>query len=123
MAEFSQRAGIPVHTQFEPVRLQPGVELVAFRVVQEAFTNLSKYARARQVWVSVLPEGEPPAWVKVSVRDDGVGFDTDAPSRSAFGLLGMRFRVEAEGGSVRVDSQPGRGTEVEVVLPAMPQEG
>ena len=123
VAEFSQRAGIPVHTQFEPVRLQPGVELVAFRVVQEAFTNLSKYARARQVWVSVLPEGEPPAWVKVSVRDDGVGFDTDAPSRSAFGLLGMRFRVEAEGGSVRVDSQPGRGTEVAVVLPAMPQEG
>jgi signal transduction histidine kinase len=65
----------------------------------------------------------------VSVRDDGVGFQTDtdsdtaSPRRSTFGLLGMRFRVEAAGGSLHVRSQPGQGTEIEVVLPAMPQDG
>jgi signal transduction histidine kinase len=122
-ADFSQRAGIPVHTRFETVRLQPGVELVAFRVVQEALTNLSKYAHARQVWVTVLPGGAPSKWVEVSVRDDGVGFDADMPSRSAFGLLGMRFRVEAEGGSLRVHSRPGQGTQIKVILPAWPQDG
>ncbi len=122
-ADFSQRAGIPVHTRFEPVQLQPAVELVAFRVVQEALTNLSKYAQARQVWITVLPVEDRPEWVKVSVRDDGVGFDAGPPSRSAFGLLGMRFRVEAEGGSLRVQSHPGQGTQIEVTLPAGLQSG
>jgi signal transduction histidine kinase len=121
-ADFSQRAAIPVHTRFEPVRLRPGLELVVFRVVQEALTNLSKYAQASQVWITVLPEGTPPQRVKVSVRDDGAGFDANLPSRSAFGLLGMRFRVEAEGGSLRVHSQPGQGTHVEVSLPVGAQE-
>ena len=117
-ADFSQRAGIPVHTRFEPIRLQPAVELVVFRVVQEALTNLSKYAHARQVWITVLPVAVRPEWVSVNVRDDGVGFDASLPSRSAFGLLGMRFRVEAEGGSLRVQSHPGQGTQIEVTLPA-----
>lgn len=120
-AEFSQNTGIPVHSQIEPVRLKPGVELVVYRVVQEAMTNLSKYARATQVWITLAPSVTDPAQVSVSVRDDGVGFDTSNPSRSAFGLLGMRFRVEVEGGSLRVLSQPGQGTQVEVTLPALLQ--
>lgn len=116
-AEFSHRAGIQVHTRVDPVRLKPAVELVAFRVVQEALTNLSKYAKATQVWITLLPSADPPQWVKVTVRDDGVGFDTDVTSRSSFGLLGMRFRVEAEGGHFHVQSQPGQGTQIEVTLP------
>jgi signal transduction histidine kinase len=120
-SDFSQRSGIPVHTRFEPVRLKPGVELVAFRVVQEALTNLSKYADATQAWITVVPEKAPSAWVTISVRDDGVGFDPLAPSRSAFGLLGMRFRVEAEGGTMRVQSRAGEGTLIEVTMPASPE--
>jgi signal transduction histidine kinase len=54
----------------------------------------------------------------VSVRDDGVGFDTARLSASAHGLLGMRFRVEAEKGSMALNSKPGAGTSIEVRLPA-----
>lgn len=121
--EFSQRTGVPVHSRFEAVRLTPAEELVVYRVVQEAMTNLSKYAQATQVWITVAPSATMPEMVSVSVRDDGVGFDTDSPRRSTFGLLGMRFRVEAAGGSLHVRSQPGRGTEIEVVLPATAQDG
>jgi signal transduction histidine kinase len=56
--------------------------------------------------------------VQVSVRDDGVGFDTTTQSTSAHGLLGMRFRVEAEGGRLTVQSAPGTGTVIRVSLPA-----
>ncbi len=122
-ADFSQRAGIPVRTLFEPVRLQPGVELVVYRVVQEAMTNVSKYAHARQVWITVASSPDQAESVQVSVRDDGVGFDAHTASRSTFGLLGMRFRVEAEGGSMRVHSAPGQGTKIEVTLPALSPEG
>lgn len=121
--EFSNRTNVPVHCKFEPVRLKLGVELVVYRVVQEAMTNLSKYARAKQVWITVAPNPTLPDIVDVSVRDDGVGFDTQKADHDAFGLLGMRFRVEAEGGSLRVSSQPGQGTHVEVTLPALPQNG
>ncbi len=116
-AEFSQRSGLPVHSHFVPVALTPATELVIYRVVQEAMTNLSKYAQAKQVWIDMGPSASYPGKVVVSVRDDGAGFDTEATRRSAFGLLGMRFRVEAEGGSLRVWSQPGQGSLIEVLLP------
>jgi len=48
------------------------------------------------------------------VRDDGAGFDPLAARRSAFGLLGMRFRVEAAGGGLRIRSRPGQGTLIKV---------
>ena len=121
--EFSQRSGIPVHDDFQPVRLKPSVELVIYRVVQEAMTNLSKYSQATQVWLVVAPSVGNPEQVRVSVRDDGVGFDTDNPNHLAFGLLGMRFRVEAEGGILNVSSKPGLGTHIEVTLPALPPAG
>ena len=53
----------------------------------------------------------------VSVRDDGVGFDTSVPRTSAHGLLGMRYRVEAEGGVMTLTAAPGQGTLVEARLP------
>ena len=54
---------------------------------------------------------------QVSVRDDGVGFDPSLRSSSAHGLVGMRFRVEAEGGRLFVQSTPGQGTLIRVTLP------
>jgi len=112
--EFAELSGLKVHCALAPVALSANAELVVYRLVQEAITNLSKYAQASQVWLRLdMRDGQ----VEVSVRDDGVGFDaTQAPS-SAFGLLGMRFRVEAEHGSLSVVSSPGQGTTVQVTLP------
>ena len=55
--------------------------------------------------------------VRVSVRDNGVGFDTTVPRNSAHGLLGMRYRLETEGGTMRLESAPGEGTLIEAQLP------
>ena len=52
------------------------------------------------------------------MRDNGVGFDTDAPQLQRHGLIGMRYRVEAEGGTMRLSSRPGEGTLIEATLPA-----
>jgi signal transduction histidine kinase len=51
------------------------------------------------------------------VRDNGVGFHPGAVRRSAHGLTGMRYRVQAAGGTMRVESAPGRGTRLDMVLP------
>ena len=112
--EFAERSGIEVQCSMTPVALSASAELVVYRLVQEAVTNLSKHARARHVWIN-LAAGN--GQVEVSVRDDGVGFDTGPPPTSAYGLLGMRFRVEAEHGSLSVVSAPGQGTTVRVTLP------
>jgi signal transduction histidine kinase len=119
--DFAERSGVQVHCQVEPVRLEANAELVIYRVVQEAITNTSKYARASRVWISLATvEGQ----IEVSVRDDGVGFDTTVEHGSAYGLVGMRFRVEAEGGTLSVRSHQGQGTTVQVRLPQSgPEEG
>jgi len=112
--EFAEHSGVAVHCSLAAVRLGPAAELVVYRLVQEAITNISKYARARQVWLGL---GTRDGQVEVSVRDDGVGFDPAALQGAAYGLLGMRFRVEAERGSLALVSAPGRGTVIQVRLP------
>lgn len=111
--EFGEQAGVVVHCALSPVRLLPVTEMVVYRAVQEAFTNIGKYAHARQVWLTMEAVDDT---VQVSVRDDGVGFDGSQTSKSSFGLLGMRFRVEAEGGQLSVTSAPGDGTCVQLKL-------
>lgn len=112
--EFAENAGLEVHCSLEPVELKASAEIMIYRMVQEATTNIMKYAHAAQVWVSLaVDHGQ----VAVSVRDDGVGFDTRVPTRSAYGLVGMRFRVEAEGGTLALVSAPGQGTLIRVKLP------
>ena len=115
--EFAERSGVQVDCALEPVALDATAELMVYRLVQEAITNISKYAKARHVWLALAShEGR----VVVSVRDDGVGFNPSIPPRSAYGLVGMRFRVEAEGGRLIVESAPGRGTQLTVTLPESP---
>ena len=112
--EFAAQSGIQVQTALSPVKLEATTELVIYRVVQEATTNIAKYAKARNVWV-VLDSRE--GHVEVTVRDDGIGFDPEAQRRSAYGLVGMRFRVEAEGGTLTLTTAPGQGTTILVRLP------
>jgi len=114
--EYASDAGVQVHTVLEPVALDADAELMVFRLVQEALTNISKHAKARQVWVTM---GNREGQVEVSVRDDGAGFDPKARTSSAYGLVGMRFRVEAEGGTLAVESKPRQGTLIQVRLPGL----
>jgi len=114
-AEFSRRAEVPVQAQIADVGLTDERELAIYRFVQEALTNIAKYARARLVQVSVQPDGDH---VCVEVRDDGVGFDPAQTRHDAHGLAGMKFRVQSCGGQWLVQSAPGQGTLVRARLPA-----
>lgn len=115
-AEFSQRAELPVDAQLEDVSLSPERSLAVYRLVQEALTNIAKYAQARRVRVVLRRMAEG---VEVLVEDDGRGFDpNDDAASGGHGLKGMRFRIRACGGDVTLRSAPGHGTTVRAVLPA-----
>ncbi|HLN62250.1 MAG TPA: histidine kinase [Symbiobacteriaceae bacterium] len=92
---------------------RPGENL--FRVAQEALNNVAKHARAKTVALFLERSGGA---VELVIRDDGQGFDQKAGVRpTAVGLIGMQERVEALGGTLRVKSSRGQGTEIAVQLP------
>ena len=113
--EMAGRLAIPVLTSIAPLQLAPQAELTVYRFVQEALTNIGKYARARQVSVEVARSAQA---VAVQVVDDGVGFDAAASLAGHHGLAGMRFRVESLGGQMVVQTAPGGGTTLRAELPA-----
>ena len=110
--------GIAVTTDLQTVSLDKESELTVFRLVQESLTNISKYAQAQQVWVSLEGRGDR---VRVSVRDNGCGFDARAVPTRRHGLIGMRVRVESHAGHLSINSSPGRGTHIVSELPGKVQ--
>ncbi|MFT3849799.1 MAG: CHASE3 domain-containing protein [Propionivibrio sp.] len=117
--EFTARLEIRLSLNLEPVSLSSNAQLTVFRIVQEALNNIAKYAGATHVEVGLHENGD---LVHMSVRDDGKGFDPAQIGRATHGLTGMRFRVEAECGSLHIHSAPGRGTTLEAVLPRCEEE-
>ncbi|MGE5864740.1 MAG: cache domain-containing protein [Rhizobacter sp.] len=120
--EVSEAGGAQVIVQALPLddgeRLPAEVATVLFRVTQEALTNIGKHAGARQVRITLQQDAEG---LRLSVADDGRGFDLQAVQldpRRGIGLRNMRERLEAIGGSLHLHSSPGGGTIVEAVLPA-----
>jgi signal transduction histidine kinase len=102
-------------------RLPPVVETAAFRIVQEALTNVARHARVRQARVSLDPR---PDRVVLRVEDAGVGFPPDAAwAGASSGLKGMRDRARLAGGRLEVLSAPGSGTRVVAELPRTIVEG
>lgn len=116
--EFAASADIRVDCALEPVSLTPSRELTVFRLVQEGLTNISKYAKAGSVRVTLeARDGQ----AIVSVADDGAGFEMQGAKMGSYGLLGMRYRVEGEGGHLSVKSTPGAGTRLSAALPLGPE--
>ena len=98
--------------------LPSGVEAALLRICQEALTNVLKYANATEVTVT-LAFGD--SQVRLTVRDNGIGFDPELPTRrdrdsGGFGLINMRERARLLGGELTVHSEAGKGTLVEVTL-------
>ena len=114
LREFSERAEIEIASRLEPVQLSPAKQLTVYRLVQEALTNIGKYAKASRIDVTLeMRAGR----AMVSVRDNGKGFDPNQLSSGSHGLLGMRYRIEAEGGRMNLTTAPGKGTLIEATLP------
>jgi signal transduction histidine kinase len=113
--EFGQRSEVAVVEDLEHVDLSPAAQLTVYRLVQEALTNIAKYAKATEVKVTLATVDDE--HVRIAVRDNGIGFDSSVQRVATHGLIGMRYRVEAEGGSMRLESTPGEGTLIEAILP------
>lgn len=115
--EFAASAGVRVELALEPVALGAQAELTVFRLVQEALNNAAKYAAATTVRIGLAAAGSE---AELTVVDDGVGFDTGSGRGGSFGLLGMRYRVEGDGGRFVLASRPGAGTRIVARLPLRP---
>jgi signal transduction histidine kinase len=115
----STRNGLRVEVEDHlHVRLRSTAETSLYRIVQEALTNVARHARAEHARVYLAEDG---ASVHCCVWDDGIGFEPAAAHAAGadrgMGLTSIRERVEALGGSRRIASGPGRGTELRVVFP------
>ncbi|MCW2977175.1 MAG: domain S-box [Actinomycetia bacterium] len=109
---LARRSAIPVELgDVIEHRLPEPIEVAAYYVVSEALTNATKHAHAAHVYVEAAVRDSS---LRLSIRDDGVG---GAVPVGGSGLIGLRDRVEALGGSIEIDSPPGQGTHVRVRLP------
>ena len=97
-----------------PSALSDNVTLCIFRVVQEALQNAIKYSQANEVTVHLAGS---PGGIRLSVVDDGVGFDVEDTRANGLGLVSMKERMEAIGGFLEIRSGPGCGTRVEATVP------
>lgn len=124
--------GVTVHWEFsgQERRLQPEIETALFRVVQEAITNIAKYAHAESVLIQCVLKDDA---INIEIEDDGDGFDpatvpvpglpsvqtgvSARETRRGLGLMGMHERVELLGGSIVIDAAPGKGVRIAVTVP------
>lgn len=116
---YSAQTGVQVdfrHQDLDGRRFAQGIETAAYRIIQEALTNVARHASTNMVEVRT--------WVDQSVlhlhiEDRGIGFDANVPGRmQSSGLVGMHERASILGGVLTIDSQPGRGTRLAAELPS-----
>ncbi len=118
VGEWEARCGIKVLPTLDTTAtaLSPQQELAVYRVMQEALQNVHKHAHATTV--GVVWQRSPASWL-MHVTDDGIGFDIVKAARreKSVGLLSMRERAELIGGTLQIQSTPGHGTAVTLLLP------
>src|SRR5882672_5060761 len=116
---ISKRADLPIFIEAaDSGRLRSTVETTLYRIVQEALTNAVKHAKAGNVWIRAWKEN---LLLCCSIRDDGGVFDScqaqARAGRKGLGLITMQERVTSIGGTLRIESRPGQGTELSIRLP------
>jgi len=115
---LARRSAVPVRVDIQVARRLPEpVEITAYYTVAEALTNAAKHARAATADIHVT---ERDSVLHMRVRDDGRG---GADFRKGSGLVGLKDRAEALGGHLRMDSPPGGGTTLEIILPLHDPDG
>jgi len=118
VVEFRHRTGIKTYFKADGFsgRLSKDLETVLYRCLQESLTNVTRHADAGEVKISLQQ-----CWKEVSlcVKDNGKGFDLSSLEFSGeqIGLKGMEERVTLLGGQLKINSSPGKGTEICITVP------
>jgi signal transduction histidine kinase len=115
--ELTAHAGLAVEVELvgDDERLAPRITIGLYRIAQEALANVVRHAAATQVELRLEISG---GRTKLSVVDNGVGFDPARTVQNRFGLIGIGERAHLLGGALHIESAPGRGVRLLVELPA-----
>ncbi len=116
-SDFSKNNNIQCHLEMsdDPLGLTEEQTIIAFRIIQESLTNVTRHANASRVKVVVL---QAPGELHIEVQDNGIGFQVEkAAEKKSFGLIGMRERVSTQDGKIDITSKPQQGTLVSVNIP------
>ena len=115
--QFSNNTGIPVKFMFPHNDIKTSVPIAncIYRLYQEAFTNITRYGKASEVFVTLESHDQV---ITAIIEDNGIGFDpASIQDNKSFGILGMKERVLSLGGDFELISSPGAGTKIRVTLP------
>ena len=118
--KLNDNVNVSLDVEKHDFRLEPNTEVELIRICQESLANIRRHAEAKNVKIAIREAG---GYLKVAVRDDGRGFDAIAfyqnngKESKWHGLAVMQERAQSIGGKLRVLSQPGHGTEIEIDVP------
>jgi PAS domain S-box-containing protein len=115
-ASFAQRLGIVVNYQSENISpgVPPDIGLCIYRIIQESLGNIARHARATEVDISLVGKD---GGIHLSLKDNGIGFNPLKVKKGGLGLSSMKERVYLVHGDFSIQSRPGQGTVIEVLIP------
>ncbi|MGA8141156.1 MAG: PAS domain-containing protein [Desulfobaccales bacterium] len=113
---FAQQQGIVVNYESEniPQGLPPDIALYIYRIIQEGLRNIARHARATEVDISLVGKDDA---IHLFLKDNGIGFNPLKVKKGRLGLVSMKERVNLAHGDFSIQSQPGQGTVIEVLVP------
>ncbi len=115
-------ADLQVHVAAGVAPPQGGLAIAVFRIFQEILSNVARHARAQQVWIRIAVDEPPEPTLYLEVRDDGIGARPDQLSAPrSYGVMGMHERAAPFGGRVSIETAPGQGMRVRLVMPLTPE--
>ncbi|GHO93942.1 hypothetical protein KSF_039900 [Reticulibacter mediterranei] len=113
------RTGAQVHVNIGALpgadQLPPGAQEAIFRLVQEAFANIARHARAETIWLTLSQQARK---LQIEIRDDGQGFDPRTIQRG-MGLNNLQERTHSIHGTLTIESSPGKGTSITAIIPLL----
>ncbi len=113
---------VPLDIDFdmdEHIHLNKGVEDHLFRIAQEALSNTLRHAKASKLEIRLYERSDS---IRMTIRDDGVGFDLDKQKKVSYGLASMEERVNEIGGTMQIITAPGKGTRIDIRVPIVKEE-